>query len=83
MLVCGYKLHQLIYLLKLYVQCYIKLSSKQAWELCSLSRKQPKNGMLTGHCHLKVHLFKLGLVDGPQCNRCKQASETASHINLM
>jgi len=58
----------------------IKPSSKQAGELCNLSRKQPKNGMLTGHFHLKGHLFKLGLVDGPQCNTCKQASETAFHI---
>jgi hypothetical protein len=26
------------------------------------------------------NLFKLGLVDSPQCNRCKQLSETASHM---
>jgi hypothetical protein len=37
-------------------------------------------GLLTGHCHLKGHLFKLGLVNSPKCNRCKQASETASHV---
>jgi hypothetical protein len=34
----------------------------------------------TGHCHIKGHLFKLGLVNSPECNRCKQASETASHV---
>jgi hypothetical protein len=33
-----------------------------------------------GHCHLKRHLFKLGLVNSPECNRCKQASETASDV---
>jgi hypothetical protein len=37
-------------------------------------------GLLTGHCHLKGHLFKLGLVNSPMCNQCKQASETASHV---
>jgi hypothetical protein len=37
-------------------------------------------GLLTGHCHLKGHLFKLWLVNSPECNRCKQAFETASHV---
>jgi hypothetical protein len=37
-------------------------------------------GLPTGHCHLKGHLFKLGLVNSPECNRCKQASETASCV---
>jgi len=33
-----------------------------------------------GHCHLKGYVFKLGLVNSPKCDGCKQASETASHI---
>ena len=37
-------------------------------------------GLLTGHCHLKGHPFKLELTHSPGCNRFKQASETASHI---
>jgi hypothetical protein len=37
-------------------------------------------GLLTGHSHLKGHLFKLGLVNSPECDRCKQASEMASHV---
>jgi hypothetical protein len=36
--------------------------------------------LLTGHCHCKGCLFKLGLVNSPECDRCKRASETASHI---
>jgi hypothetical protein len=36
--------------------------------------------LLTGYCHLNRHLFKLGLVDNPECGRCKQAIETASHV---
>ena len=36
--------------------------------------------LLTGHCQLKGHLFKLELVNSNVCNRCKQASETASDI---
>jgi hypothetical protein len=51
-------------------------------ELLNLSRNQLRimTGLLTGHCHLKGHLFKLGLVNSPECNRCKQASEAASHV---
>jgi hypothetical protein len=31
-------------------------------------------------CHLQGRLFKLGLVNSPKCDRCKQESETASHL---
>jgi hypothetical protein len=57
-------------------------SARTARELLSLSRNQLRilTGLFTGHCHLKGHLFKLGLVDRPECDRCKQASETASHV---
>jgi hypothetical protein len=57
-------------------------SAKRAGELLSLSRNQLRilTGLLTGHCHLKGHLFKLGLVNSPKCDRCKQASETASCV---
>jgi hypothetical protein len=37
-------------------------------------------GLLTGHCHLKGHLFKLGLTDSPICERCLEEDETATHI---
>jgi hypothetical protein len=37
-------------------------------------------GLLTGHCHLKEHLFKLGLTDDPTCERCLQEDESATHI---
>jgi hypothetical protein len=37
-------------------------------------------GLLTGHCYLKGHLFKLGLVDSPESVRCEQASEPGSHL---
>jgi hypothetical protein len=58
------------------------LSAKRARELLSLNRDQLRilTGLFTGHCHLKGHLFKLGLVDSPKCDRCKQAFETASHV---
>jgi hypothetical protein len=32
-------------------------------------------GLYTGHCHLKVHLFKLGLTNDPTCERCLEADE--------
>jgi hypothetical protein len=37
-------------------------------------------GLLTGHCHLKGHLFKLGLTDDPTCERCLEEDEAATHI---
>jgi hypothetical protein len=37
-------------------------------------------GLLTGHCHLKGHLFKLGLTDDPICERCLEEDESATHI---
>jgi hypothetical protein len=37
-------------------------------------------GLLTGHYHLEGHVFNLGLVSSPECDRFKQASETASHV---
>jgi hypothetical protein len=58
-----------------------KTSAKKARELLNLSRNQLKimTELLTGHCHLNGYLFKLGLINSPECDRCKQASEMASH----
>jgi len=36
--------------------------------------------MSSDYCHLKGNLLQLGLVNSPKCHRCKQASETASHV---
>jgi hypothetical protein len=56
-------------------------SAKIAEELLNLSRKQLRilTGQLTGHCHLKGHLIKVGLANSPMCDRCKQASVTVTH----
>jgi hypothetical protein len=37
-------------------------------------------GLLTGHCHLKGHLFKMGLTDDPTCERCLEEDESATDI---
>jgi hypothetical protein len=57
-------------------------SAKRAGELLSLSRNQLRIliGLLTGHCHLKEHLFNWGLVNSPECDGSKQASEAASRV---
>jgi hypothetical protein len=36
--------------------------------------------LLTGHCHFRGRLFKLGLVGSLRFERHKQTSETASHV---
>jgi ribonuclease HI len=58
-----------------------RLSAKRVGERFSLSRNQLR--ILTGlfftkHCQIKGPLFKMGLIDSPKCDRCKQASLTAS-----
>jgi hypothetical protein len=37
-------------------------------------------GLRTGHCHIKGHLFKLGLINDPICERCLEKDESATHI---
>jgi hypothetical protein len=37
-------------------------------------------GLFTGHCHLKGHLFKMGLTESPTCERCLEKDESATHI---
>jgi hypothetical protein len=37
-------------------------------------------GLLTGHCHLNEHLYKLGLTDNPTCERCLEEDESVTHI---
>jgi hypothetical protein len=46
---------------------------KKAQELRDLSRNQLRImiGLLTGHYHLKGHIFKLGMVDSPRRDRFK------------
>jgi hypothetical protein len=36
--------------------------------------------LYTGHCHLKGHLFKLGFMNYPTCERCLEADESATHV---
>jgi hypothetical protein len=60
----------------------IQSSAINAGELLNLSGNQLPImiGLLIGHCHLKEQLCKLGLVKSPECERCKQASETTTHV---
>jgi hypothetical protein len=37
-------------------------------------------GLVTGHCHLKGRLSKLGLTDDPTCERCLKEDESVTHI---
>jgi hypothetical protein len=51
-------------------------------DLSRLNRDQLRwvVGLLTGHRHLKGHLFKLGLIKDPICERCQEENESATHI---
>jgi hypothetical protein len=37
-------------------------------------------GHFIGHCHLKLHLIKLGLTDDPICEWCVEENESAIRI---
>jgi hypothetical protein len=56
-------------------------SARRTKDLLRLNRDQLRwvVGLLTGHCHLKGHLFKLGLRD-ETCERCLQEDESVTHI---
>ena len=60
----------------------LKTLCKRAGELLILSRNWLSilTGLLTGHYHVKGHILKLVLVNSPECDECKQASEMATHI---
>jgi hypothetical protein len=49
-------------------------SARRTKELLRLKRDQLRWVVesLIGHCHLKGHLFKLGLSDDPTCEKCLQ-----------
>jgi hypothetical protein len=57
-------------------------SAKRTKDLLKLNRDQLRwvVGVFTGHCHLKGHLFKLGLTDDPTCERCPEDDESVTHI---
>ena len=37
-------------------------------------------GLITGHCWMKGHLYKIGTLVDPTCARCKKSDETAYHM---
>jgi hypothetical protein len=57
-------------------------SVRRTKELLKLNRNQLRwvTGLLTGHCHLKEHLFKIGLTESPTSERCLEKEESATHI---
>jgi hypothetical protein len=57
-------------------------SARRTKDLLKLNRDQLRwiVGLFTGHCHLKEHLFKLGLMNDPTCERCLEADESATQI---
>jgi hypothetical protein len=56
-------------------------SVKRSKDLLKLSRDKFRwmMGLFTGYCHLKGHLFKLGLTNDPTCERCLEEDESAIH----
>jgi hypothetical protein len=57
-------------------------SARRMKDLLKLNRDQLRwmVGLLTGHCHLKGHLFKLRLTGDPICERSLEDHKSATHI---
>jgi hypothetical protein len=53
-------------------------STKRTKDLLKLNSDQLR--WVLGHCHLKGHLFKMGLTDDPACERCLEEYESTTHI---
>jgi len=57
--------------------CLVK---QHLFHLSESNQLQTLIGLLTGHCHLKWHLFQLGMADNQSCGRRKQAIKMALHV---
>jgi hypothetical protein len=55
-------------------------SARRTKDLLKLNRDKLRwiVELFTGHCHLKGHVFKLGLMDDPTCEWCLQEDESAT-----
>jgi hypothetical protein len=51
-------------------------------DLLKLNRDQLRwvVGLFTGYCRLSGHLFTLGLIDDPTCERCLEKDQSVTHI---
>jgi hypothetical protein len=58
-------------------------SAKKTRELLNFKTDQLQwvVGLFAGHFHLKGHLFKLGLVNSPGCERCLEKKKNQPHIS--
>lgn len=61
----------------------IATPSRRMAKFCAgLSRKKLRLlvGILSGHCRLNKHMYRMGLVADPTCRGCNLEDETAEHI---
>jgi hypothetical protein len=58
----------------------VYLVKQHLFHLSESNQLQILRGLLTWHCHLKWHLFQLGMADNQRCGRCKQVIKMALHV---
>ena len=61
---------------------FLPYDGKRTKDFLDLSRSELRaiTGFLTGHCWLKSHMCKLGLMQDDSCRRCVVGRETAEHL---
>lgn len=67
-------------------KCFLQGPSvKRTKELLKLNRNQLwwVTGPFAGHCHLKGHLFKMGLTISPICKRCLEKEANQPHTSCV
>src|SRR5215510_501104 len=64
------------------VKRLINLSPKNAEQLLELQKRDLRlvTNLFSGHCPLRYHLKKMGLVDSETCRFCDIDIETAEHL---
>ena len=61
---------------------FIEYSAKRTEEVLQLSKKELKilTDLMTGHCGMWSHLFRIGKIQESSCRLCLEEEETAEHI---
>ena len=64
---------------KKFLRNFVTARSKKYMDL-SKNQLHLLTGFLTGHCHLRKHLVRIGLLDNDECRFCGEEEETPIHL---
>ncbi|KAJ8964293.1 hypothetical protein NQ317_016582, partial [Molorchus minor] len=62
------------------IQRHVEYWEKQELRQSRMKQTRTIIGVLTRHCPLQRHLYKMGLANNPTCRRCGEDEESALHV---